>query len=268
MKIKSFAASILTVASLALVTLGSTSNVQAATVATQAMSGTVYVNNQSGAQIYGTPTKENGAVATGASLANNSAWIFSKVASVNGELYYAVGKNQWIKSSDTTSQPATQATTEVNKVMYVKANGQVNLYSSAENGYFTGTVTGGYGYTVYASTKDSSGQIWYNVGLNQWVNGQYMSDDNVKQTLTMNATAYDPAVLGSNMGYSGVAANLSKFPKGTHLRITDGNGTVYDRVVNDTGLFAYSNPNQLDIAMPNSQALSFGRQNVTVEVLG
>ena len=84
----------------------------------------------------------------------------------------------------------------------------------------------------------------------------------------MSATAYDPVVLGSNMGYSGVAANLSKFPKGTHLRITDGSGNTYDRVVNDTGLFAYSNPNQLDIAMPNSQALQFGRQNVTVQVIG
>ncbi|WP_125587825.1 SLAP domain-containing protein [Companilactobacillus jidongensis] len=269
MKIKSFAASLLTVASLALVTLGSTSNVQAATVATQATSGVLYINNASGAQIYGTPTTESGIATTGASLVNDSAWQYTKAASVNGELFYAVGKNQWIKASDTSSKPATQASTQMNKIMYVKANGNVNLYSAANGGYFTGnTVIGGYGYTVYESTTDDNGQIWYNVGQNQWVNGQYMSDDNVTQTLTMNATAYDPAVLGSNMGYSGVAANLSKFPKGTHLRITDGNGTVYDRVVNDTGLFAYSNPNQLDIAMPNSQALSFGRQNVTVEVLG
>ncbi|WP_125567615.1 SLAP domain-containing protein [Companilactobacillus insicii] len=267
MKIKSFAASLLTVASLTLVTLGSTSNVQAASVATQAVSGVLYINNASGAQIYGTPTKENGIATTGASLVNNSSWKYNKATSVNGELFYAVGKNQWIKASDTSSQPITQAT-KVNKVMYVKANGQVNTYSSAGNGYYTGTVIGGYGYNVSSSTTDANGQTWYQVGQNQWVPGQYMSDDNVTQTLTMNATAYDPAVLGSNMGYSGVAANLSKFPKGTHLRITDGNGKTYDRVVNDTGMFAYSNPNQLDIAMPNSEALSFGRQNVTVEVLG
>ena len=37
---------------------------------------------------------------------------------------------------------------------------------------------------------------------------------------TFKISFYDPAVLGSNMGYGGVAANLSVFPKGTTLKIT------------------------------------------------
>lgn len=79
---------------------------------------------------------------------------------------------------------------------------------------------------------------------------------------------YDPAVLGSNMGYSGVAANLSVFPKGTQLKITLSDGTVMYRTVNDTGTFANSNPNQLDVAMPNAGIPSYGVTTASVEVVG
>ncbi|MFD1671385.1 LysM peptidoglycan-binding domain-containing protein [Agrilactobacillus yilanensis] len=84
---------------------------------------------------------------------------------------------------------------------------------------------------------------------------------------TYKISFYDPAVLGSNMGYSGVAANLSVFPKGTRLRITLADGTVLDRTVNDTGTFAYSNPQQLDVAMPSSSIPSYGITTATVQVL-
>ncbi|KRK61254.1 hypothetical protein FC68_GL001256 [Companilactobacillus farciminis KCTC 3681 = DSM 20184] len=69
------------------------------------------------------------------------------------------------------------------------------------------------------------------------------------------------------MGYGGVAANLSVFPKGTTLKITLSDGTVLIRTVNDTGTFAYSNPNQLDVAMPNNQIPSYGVTTASVEVL-
>jgi len=84
---------------------------------------------------------------------------------------------------------------------------------------------------------------------------------------TFKISFYDPAVLGSNMGYSGVAANLSVFPRGTMLKITLSDGTVLIRTVNDTGTFAYSNPNQLDVAMPNNQIPSYGVTTASVEVL-
>ncbi|QUH17069.1 hydrolase [Lacticaseibacillus rhamnosus] len=85
---------------------------------------------------------------------------------------------------------------------------------------------------------------------------------------TFKLSFYDPAVLGSNMGYDGVAANLSVFPKGTRLKITLSDGTVWYRTVNDTGSFANGNPNQLDVAMPNSQIPSAGVMTATVEVVG
>ncbi|WP_125568209.1 LysM peptidoglycan-binding domain-containing protein [Companilactobacillus insicii] len=84
---------------------------------------------------------------------------------------------------------------------------------------------------------------------------------------TFKISFYDPAVLGSNMGYSGVAANLSVFPKGTQLKITLADGTVMYRTVNDTGTFANSNSQQLDVAMPSSSIPSYGVTSATVEVI-
>lgn len=84
---------------------------------------------------------------------------------------------------------------------------------------------------------------------------------------TFKLSFYDPASMGSSMGYGGVAANLSVFPKGTRLKITLSDGTVWYRVVNDTGGFAAANPRQLDVAMPNSQIPSAGILYANVQVL-
>lgn len=85
-------------------------------------------------------------------------------------------------------------------------------------------------------------------------------------------TFYDPAVLGATTmpggTYSGVAASLDVFPKGTQLKITLADGTVMYRTVNDTGTFAYSNPYQLDVAMPNNMVPSYGVTTASVEVVG
>lgn len=90
------------------------------------------------------------------------------------------------------------------------------------------------------------------------------------RTLTMDSTAYDVNVAsGGHPAFpnGGVAADLSQFPKGTRLKIEYQNGNVEVRTVNDTGTFVASSPNQLDISMPNDQALAYGRQTVTVTVL-
>jgi 3D (Asp-Asp-Asp) domain-containing protein len=77
---------------------------------------------------------------------------------------------------------------------------------------------------------------------------------------------YDPAVLGSTMGYNGVAANLAVYPKGTKLKIVFADGTTIHRVVNDTGTFVYTSPNQIDVAWPNAAIPSYGITSATVTV--
>lgn len=89
-----------------------------------------------------------------------------------------------------------------------------------------------------------------------------------KNVGTFKISFYDPAVLGSDMGYSGVATNLSVIPRWSRLKITTAQGDVYYRTVNDTGTFAYDNPYQIDMAMPNSMIPSYGITSATVEILG
>ncbi|WP_174683317.1 hypothetical protein [Companilactobacillus nuruki] len=89
-----------------------------------------------------------------------------------------------------------------------------------------------------------------------------------KNVGTFKISFYDPAVLGSDMGYSGVATNLGVIPRGSQLKITTAQGDVYYRTVNDTGTFAYDNPYQIDMAMPNSMIPSYGITSATVEIIG
>jgi len=86
-------------------------------------------------------------------------------------------------------------------------------------------------------------------------------------------TFYDPAVLGASTMpggmYSGVAANLSVFPKGTRLKIAMSNGQTIYRTVNDTGGFANmaGGSRWLDVAWPNAQIPSAGVLSAQVTVL-
>ncbi|HIY92005.1 LysM peptidoglycan-binding domain-containing protein [Companilactobacillus sp. HBUAS56275] len=111
------------------------------------------------------------------------------------------------------------------------------------------------------STTDTSSQA-----VTQAVSTQTTSTTSTASG-TFKISFYDPSVLGSNMGYGGVAANLSVFPKGTQLKITLADGTVLYRTVNDTGTFANSNSQQLDVAMPSSSIPSYGVTTASVEVI-
>ncbi|KRK77596.1 hypothetical protein FC67_GL000187 [Companilactobacillus alimentarius DSM 20249] len=97
---------------------------------------------------------------------------------------------------------------------------------------------------------------------------QPVQQTTTKSVGTFKISFYDPAVLGSDMGYSGVATNLSVIPRGSKLKITTAQGDVYYRTVNDTGTFAYDNPYQIDMAMPNSMIPSYGITSATVEIVG
>nr|WP_225422869.1 hydrolase [Lacticaseibacillus suibinensis] len=85
---------------------------------------------------------------------------------------------------------------------------------------------------------------------------------------TFKVTFYDPAAMGSSMGYGGIAANLSVLPRGTRVKIQLSNGVTLYRVVNDTGGFAAGNPHQIDVAMPNSQIPAAGVLSATVTIIG
>lgn len=122
--------------------------------------------------------------------------------------------------------------------------------------------------TQQSNTQDTQNTAATQSAATQSASTQTYAPSTTQSAGSFKISFYDPAVLGSSMGYSGVAANLSVFPKGTQLKITLSDGTVLYRTVNDTGTFAYSNPNQLDVAMPNSSIPSYGVTTASVEVVG
>ncbi|GAF40417.1 hypothetical protein FC83_GL000756 [Agrilactobacillus composti DSM 18527 = JCM 14202] len=202
-------------------------------------------------------------------LAAGTAWHISASRVVNNQVWYEVGGNQWVNGATMSDNPTASP---IDATLYVASQYGAAVYNSP----YTGNVKTGQvldknsGWKVTAQVN-VGGDTWYQVGGDQWVWGPDMTfDQPVTQApgVVMNATAYDPRVLGNyTFGYDTVAANLNVYPRGTKLRITFGDGSIKDYVVRDTGTFAYANPNQLDIAMPNWQAMQFGRQNVTVSVL-
>jgi len=120
--------------------------------------------------------------------------------------------------------------------------------------------------TTQAATTDTSAQTATDTSATTDTTSTTTASTGTSQG-TFKISFYDPAVLGSNMGYSGVAANLSVFPKGTQLKITLSDGTVMYRTVNDTGTFANTNSQQLDVAMPSSSIPSYGVTTASVEVM-
>lgn len=216
-----------------------------------------------GIAVYSSPAGK----ATSKKLAHATGWKSCGITTVNGQDWIKVGTNAWINASYTsTTKPATR---------YVKyqVGHSIAVYSAAGGRVNGKSLKHGTKITTFQSVRIGS-LVWTNIGHNAWVQGKYLSTTKPSTSTTtgvtyhMTATAYDPRVLGNyTFGYDTVAANLSRFPRGTKLQITFASGKVKNYVVRDTGGFAYSNPNQLDIAMPNSQALQFGRQSITVRIL-
>jgi len=147
MRIKKFAVSVLTVASLALTTFAATGNAVQAAVSVSSTDGVVYVTNTNGATIYNEPSVDGDITVGSASLQNATAWKIDKAITLDDATYYEVGTNMWVKSSDisfdapqaNTSTQASSESSNVNKWMYVQSDqGNVNLYD-APNGTLTVT---------------------------------------------------------------------------------------------------------------------------------
>ncbi|MCG4282119.1 3D domain-containing protein [Lacticaseibacillus saniviri] len=264
MKLKSILLTLVATASLGFTVSQTTTANQTVHAATAIATKTVsYVPNY-GIAVY----KQPAGAATSQTLKHGTNWKIYSYKTVNGVQWASVGTNQWVQAAymkDFTSNGV-----EVKYVNY-KENYGIAVYRSPYTMATTGqTLKHGTSWKVngYVTTN---GKKWANIGTNQWVQAAYLSSTvPVAQApaRTMTATAYDPRILGNyTFGYDTVAANLSVFPRGTKLAITFANGTTKTYVVRDTGGFAYANPNQLDIAMPNSQALQFGRQTISVRVI-
>lgn len=241
------------------------------------LSGTMYVNYQPNAAIAVYEAPANLPKPTGQYLKHATPWrVFQQATTSNGKSYLKVGENQWVQANYMSwNQPEIVASSSLSGTMYVnyKNNASIAVFAAPANSpaLTQKYLPNGSAWRVMQQATTSNGRRFIQVGNGQWVQADYMSwKQPVVQSpaRTMVATAYDPRVLGNyTFGYDTVAANLNVFPRGTKLQITFQDGTTKNYVVRDTGGFAAANPNQLDIAMPNAQALQFGRQTITVRVI-
>ena len=255
------------------------------------LGGTMYVNYEPNASIAVYEAPANLPKPNGQYLKHGTAWkVFQQVTTSNGKSYIKVGENQWVQANYMSqNQPEIIASSALSGTMYVnyKNNASIAVFSRPAN-YPALTqkyLPHGSGWRVFRQVTTSNGRRFIQVGNGQWVQADYMSWNKPiihqqqsypqqsnpavqSPSRVMVATAYDPRVLGNyTFGYDTVAANLNVFPRGTKLQITFRDGTTKNYVVRDTGGFAAANPNQLDIAMPNAQAIQFGRQTITVRVI-
>ncbi|WP_297816171.1 SLAP domain-containing protein [uncultured Lactobacillus sp.] len=149
----------------------------------------VKVQNAKGAVVYSKPATD---AKTSRVLSNDSRWKAFKQANVNGTTWYNLGGNQWVLASDVDGSNASKNTTS-----------STNNTDSSDIKAATGTVTvhykPGYGIAVwsqpgknaiagkylkhgtswkYFKVANVNGTVWYNLGGNQWVSGQYLTSNN------------------------------------------------------------------------------------------
>ena len=93
-----------------------------------------------------------------------------------------IGDGQWVSAQYLSSNGSSSSST---KVMYVKANGGLNVRSGAGTGYkIVGGLANGSKVTVY---EESNG--WSRIGSGQWVSSQYLTSSNQSSTTTKTVNA-------------------------------------------------------------------------------
>jgi GH25 family lysozyme M1 (1,4-beta-N-acetylmuramidase) len=136
---------------------------------------------------------------TGKYLANGSRWKVTAKSEVNGNWWYNLGGNQWVdgryvmvtgfssipenKSDDSgsSSHNGDNLTTgetnyrAVGKINYIPGYG-VNLwYGYGNSAKFSGRrLQHGSSWKIFKRAVLDSGKIWYNLGGNQWIDGNYV----------------------------------------------------------------------------------------------
>jgi len=148
-----------TVLGLAAITLSALSvgtlNAQAATVAT--------VTSPVSARLYTREAK----LITNRALAPNTPWRVGDIISVYGEKYYQVATNEFLKAADSQLSGDAVAKYPIAKIV----NGDTPIYYTVTKGDFPSarSLPLGSSWRVTSAVRDDSGQVFYEVGTNQWI---------------------------------------------------------------------------------------------------
>lgn len=159
------------------------------TVATTPANGTVKITNTKGATLYSAPSK---AAKTSRVLSNGSAWRTFKAANNDGAAWLNLGGNQWVLTADTNAAKSNSSTTNTNKNQ--NQSSSTDVKSTPVNGTLQINYVPGYSIAVWGkpgqdriagkylkhgtswkfyAIATANGHTWYNLGGNQWIDGNY-----------------------------------------------------------------------------------------------
>lgn len=163
----------------------------------------------------------------------NTEWKTFKVATLpNNNQWYNLGGNQWVDGRyaiDTkntvpgTSNSSTDssAITSVNKIITVNysGKGKVAIWSSyGENKTIKQYVAPNTNWVVTKQASDTYGKTWYDLGNNQWLDGQYAK--------AANGIVYYGRI-NSNVFCKDGQIQTGKIINGKQTLYTDKNGAIY-----------------------------------------
>ena len=158
------------------VTLQSDNNTQIVTVTKNADSeqptGVVTVKNQT-AQLY----TVYGNTISGRTLSANSSWKYYESKTINGETYYRVATDEWVKASDVTSEATTSNVTPFENVVTTK-DAITHVYTK-DGQEVTGRALSANSSWKTANKLVLNDETYYQVATNEWVkaNDVTVNDD-------------------------------------------------------------------------------------------
>ncbi|WP_119326719.1 CAP domain-containing protein [Companilactobacillus musae] len=168
------------IAALAMATTGALmtqTKADAATVAT--------VNAGVTARLY----TDQGSLITNRALAPSTPWAVGKMISINGETYYQVATNEYLKETD-----ATLNGTAVGTI----TNGDAPVYYTMTKGDMphSKSLANGTQWQVESANKDVNGNVYYEVAPNEWISSKNMTVSGPVKTTNVNFVFTDFANLG------------------------------------------------------------------------
>lgn len=145
-------------------------------VSYQVKTQTIYISNQSGAQLYSDPTVTK-VISGRDNLAYASAWISPKEVYNHGELIaYNLGGNQYVKIADaTTTKPAGDQGQAVSGVFTISVPNHPTWGTAFYNDSLQakGILPAASKWRVFSIKTLSDGKQYYNLGGNQWIRSDY-----------------------------------------------------------------------------------------------
>lgn len=140
----------------------------------------------------------DGQLITNRSLAPNTPWLVDKITMLDGDTYYQVATNEYLKSTDSTLAGYDNPVGTI-------VNGDAPFYYTMTKGDAptARTLSNGTQWQVEYAVRDINGNVYYSVAPNEWISSKNMTVNKDVKTDDINSA------FGGNLGVTGTNTNTS-----------------------------------------------------------